>query len=187
MIKTLSSEQRLVGAAALVALPTLHLLFRHAGLRAVRLVLRGGTPPSVGSTVDPVDLGRRLAVPVHDVATAMKLGDRSCLSRASFLWWLLRRRGIAATVVIGSRASDAGLEAHAWVEVDGHPVDDTADVTRLLFDGFAAKFVHVLGDDAPEFLDEWRRVEPAFFTHNFYVARMEGKAVEKKPSASSGV
>jgi len=127
-LRTLDGEQRLVGLAALVAIPILHMLFRYAGLRAVRLVLREGPAPSVGSTVDAVDLGRHLAVPVYGAATMMKLGDRSCLSRAWFLWWLLRRRRIAAIVVIGSRASEAGLEAHAWVEIDGHPVDDTADV-----------------------------------------------------------
>src|SRR6188768_2020816 len=72
-LKTLDGEQRLVGFAALVAVPALHMLFRHAGLRAVRLVLRGGSAPSGGSSVNTIDLGRHLAVPVYSVATVMRL------------------------------------------------------------------------------------------------------------------
>ncbi len=45
------------------------------------------------------------------------------------LWFLLRRRGVDAELVVGTLApTDDDLPAHAWVEVDGVPVNDDSDV-----------------------------------------------------------
>jgi hypothetical protein len=45
------------------------------------------------------------------------------------LWFLLRRKGIDADLVIGAASSEGSLAAHAWVEVDGVPVNDSPDVS----------------------------------------------------------
>jgi hypothetical protein len=42
----------------------------------------------------------------------------NCLEQSLVLWWLLRRRGIAAELRIGARKEFERFEAHAWVEVD---------------------------------------------------------------------
>lgn len=54
----------------------------------------------------------------------------TCLSRSLALQWLLRRRGIDGVLRIGVRKDGGLLDAHAWVEVDGLPVNDLADVAR---------------------------------------------------------
>ena len=51
-----------------------------------------------------------------------------CLERSLALWWMLGRRGLEADLRIGVRRADAGLEAHAWVELLGHQINDGADV-----------------------------------------------------------
>jgi hypothetical protein len=43
-----------------------------------------------------------------------------CLQRAFVATRMLRRRGIAATLIIGSQPTP--IRSHAWVEVDGVPV-----------------------------------------------------------------
>jgi hypothetical protein len=43
----------------------------------------------------------------------------NCLEQSLVLWWLLRRRGIAADLQIGARKSGQRFEAHAWVEFCG--------------------------------------------------------------------
>jgi Transglutaminase-like superfamily len=43
----------------------------------------------------------------------------NCLEQSLVLWWLLRRRGIAADLQIGARKSEQRFEAHAWVEFCG--------------------------------------------------------------------
>ena len=45
-----------------------------------------------------------------------------CLQRSSVVTWMLRRRGVAAELVIGYRPLP--VDSHAWVEVDGEVVND---------------------------------------------------------------
>jgi hypothetical protein len=52
----------------------------------------------------------------------------SCLERSIVLWWLLRRRGLAAGLHIGARKQEGQLEAHAWVECMGVVLNDTDEV-----------------------------------------------------------
>ena len=52
----------------------------------------------------------------------------NCLRQALVLWYLLRRKGIAADLKIGVRKGSSGaLEAHAWVESGGRAVSDPGD------------------------------------------------------------
>lgn len=67
----------------------------------------------------------------------------ACLERSVALWWLLRRRRIPAELKIGVRKSpsDQELDAHAWVELGGRPIDDRDDVHQryAAFDGPASQ------------------------------------------------
>lgn len=61
---------------------------------------------------------------IGDVVTAVNRAGRyvpgaTCLSRSLALAWLLRRRGVDASVCIGARQDLGRFEAHAWVEVAG--------------------------------------------------------------------
>ena len=51
--------------------------------------------------------------------------DTRCLMRSLVMTRLLARRGVDTTLVLAVRTSDEFL-AHAWVEVDGHPVLEPA-------------------------------------------------------------
>lgn len=50
-----------------------------------------------------------------------------CLPRALLLSALLRRRRMSAALCLGARA-DGAFDAHAWVEIDGRPVNEAADL-----------------------------------------------------------
>ena len=52
----------------------------------------------------------------------------TCLSRSLLLGWLLHRRGVASDLRIGVRLTQGKLDAHAWVECEGVPVNDSPDV-----------------------------------------------------------
>ena len=52
----------------------------------------------------------------------------TCLTRSLLLSWLLHRRGVASDLRIGVRLTRGTLEAHAWVECEGVPVNDRPDV-----------------------------------------------------------
>lgn len=52
----------------------------------------------------------------------------TCLTRSCCLVWLLGRHGVAAELRIGVSRAGGAFAAHAWVEYQGVPVNDTADV-----------------------------------------------------------
>lgn len=51
----------------------------------------------------------------------------TCLSRSLLLAWMLRRRGHPAELRIGVRVAGDSLQAHAWVECGGVPVNETRE------------------------------------------------------------
>ena len=56
------------------------------------------------------------------------LGPASCLTRSLLLRWLLRRYGTASDLRIGVCFQEGVFAAHAWVEKDGIPVNDSPEV-----------------------------------------------------------
>lgn len=52
----------------------------------------------------------------------------TCLTRSLLLGWLLQRRGVPSDLRIGVRLKEGTLDAHAWVECDGVPVNDRPNV-----------------------------------------------------------
>ncbi len=55
--------------------------------------------------------------------------NSSCLRQSLLVWWLLRRRGLLAKLCIGV-SKHQGFSAHAWVELDGYPINDNADISK---------------------------------------------------------
>lgn len=52
----------------------------------------------------------------------------ACLSRSLTLWLMLRIQGIESELYLGVRRGADELDAHAWVEHLGRPLNDTVDV-----------------------------------------------------------
>jgi transglutaminase superfamily protein len=70
----------------------------------------------------------RLAAIVNAAAHRLPV-PCSCLTRSLALDWMLQHRGVESELRIGVRFVEGRLEAHAWIEVDGRPLNDSADVT----------------------------------------------------------
>jgi hypothetical protein len=54
----------------------------------------------------------------------------NCLTRSVYLQWLLQRRGVKSDLRLGVQLHDGQLRAHAWVEANGHPLNDSDDVAE---------------------------------------------------------
>ena len=83
----------------------------------------------------PAGSGLPLTLPVvKALGEAVNIAARhspfpaTCLSRSLLLGWQLHRRGVASDLRIGVRLTQGELDAHAWVECDGVPVNDSPDV-----------------------------------------------------------
>ena len=111
-----------------VVLPVVHVLLRtqrmsYQSVRRRLANLSGEPPIGAGSPAE----GRVVAEGVFLGARVWRLHGTSCLARALLTWWLCRRRGIDADLRFGMSATGE-RHGHAWVEVAGEPIDDTADV-----------------------------------------------------------
>jgi hypothetical protein len=94
-----------------------------AGLgRAAQLATVIGGPERHPATVtDPTRVSRT----VNAVANHLPIKAK-CLPRSLTTWTMLRRRGVAATVRLGVRV-DRVADAHAWIEIDGQPLNEFID------------------------------------------------------------
>jgi hypothetical protein len=128
----LSARQQRAMLLAWLALPVCHLALRRWGLARVQAwVLTRPLRPTTstghaGLTRDDLE-GLGYAV---NRAAKFPLRERACLRRSLVLLWVLRRHGIEAQLCIGVRFLEGALDAHAWVEWQGHPINDRADVAQ---------------------------------------------------------
>ena len=126
----LTPAGRAIILRSLLLLPMVAVVLRARGMaRTTALLGRLGRR----AKRDPGALApQEVARLVH--ATASILGAR-CLPRSLVLWHFLRHRGMSAEIRLGvSKLAYGNLSAHAWVELDGLPLNDGADV----FERYAA-------------------------------------------------
>jgi Transglutaminase-like superfamily len=50
----------------------------------------------------------------------------NCLDRSLAAYWMLRRAGAPATLVLGAKHEHGALAGHAWVEIGDAPLDPSA-------------------------------------------------------------
>lgn len=81
-----------------------------------RTLAASAAGPDLARASAPIDTAR--IAWIVSVVCGRLLGQ-TCLVNAFVLAALLRRRGVAASVVIGARHGTEGFAAHAWVRSDG--------------------------------------------------------------------
>ena len=64
-----------------------------------------------------------------NIAARHSLFPATCLTRSLLLGWLLRRRCVTSELRIGVRLTQGVLDAHAWVECESVPVNDSPNVS----------------------------------------------------------
>jgi len=125
-IGSFSASQWRVVFAAVALLPAVQMSLRFRGFKRTAAQL------ATCSQRSALPAGPDTARPIADAVTLVagrRLVGAPCLARSLVVWFLLRRRGIDAVLVIGAGATNDGvLPAHAWVEVDDVPVNDLSDV-----------------------------------------------------------
>ena len=131
--RALSWPERRVLVQAALLLPLVWAALRVFGLARVHARL-GATeaPNSPSPAADPARIGTLV-----NAAAGLPLVPATCLTRSLLLDWLLRRRGVPSELRIGVRREGSALDAHAWVECEGRPVNDAPDVGARFaaFDG----------------------------------------------------
>ena len=127
----------------LVALPLLAAAMKLCGFRRSYSTLRWASAGRVQRAARRHDAtstprsteGQR--VPHHVAALVVHVNrhvlpyQSKCLLESTALWYLLRRRGYPAELLLGARTLLGPFEAHAWVELEGEVLNDSADVRNI--------------------------------------------------------
>jgi transglutaminase superfamily protein len=125
-------------AEAMVFPLFLPLSFRFAGVQKTQAWLRnwaeGNCLQPIGAEANAVTSSALRTQLIVKRTTGL---GGSCLVRSLSLWVILRRRGVHASLRIGMRRSGEKVEGHAWLEIDGIPVNEKQAVIRTytVFDG----------------------------------------------------
>lgn len=121
----LSAREQKTLMVSLVLLPLFWLGLRLAGLQRFQAWLdRSPIAPRAPLTQTEAAV---LGVAVNRAANHV-FGPTTCLTRSLLLRWLLRRHGTPSDLRIGVRFEEGVLAAHAWVELDGIPVNDRPEL-----------------------------------------------------------
>ena len=127
----LSWSQHWTLLQAMVLLPATALGVHLVGFRGAQSALSRLLPAKSDSNGTPAHDGETSSV--HDLARIVRIASQygpyraNCLPTSLSLWWLLGRRGIASALRLGVRKESGQLEAHAWIELQGVPVNESHD------------------------------------------------------------
>jgi hypothetical protein len=127
-ISTLNGAQWWVVATSVVLLPPIQVMLKTRGLKRTALLLAEHSDRSLRRNDQSLAVSTAEAVAL---VAGRKVVGALCLGRSLLLWFLLRRRGMDAVLVVGSMSAvDDEWMAHAWVELDDRPVNDAPDVAE---------------------------------------------------------
>jgi hypothetical protein len=127
--RRLNASERSIAIEAAVGLLATRLGLRLIGFRRWERVLAVFAPPTNATAFAPGASERESVVWITRMEAAAArnvLFHPTCLEQSLVLWWLLRRRGVAAGLRIGARKDSDRFEAHAWVEYDSQVLNDAS-------------------------------------------------------------
>lgn len=126
----LSSGSRKLFLQAWLALAGIDLGLRLISLPRLQSLLDGPLLFATDPVEQPDDYISRAARMV-DLAARHHFGPKACLSRALALLWMLKRKGISASLRIGVRKVGDTLKAHAWLQNDDLSIEKSSDIINL--------------------------------------------------------
>lgn len=119
--RSLDAAERWQLAKLAIALPLWDIALRLFGYGRLRTAIERNTPAAGSQTATRphVEAGEHLAKLAAMAGNSIPLFNTSCLRQALFVYWRLRRGGLAPELLIGILPQAGQLNAHAWVELDG--------------------------------------------------------------------
>lgn len=123
-------DRKLILLAALI-LPSTEIGLRLFGFRRWKELIEKFSLPAVLPQPVPLNLQREKALRAVCALRSAELHgltSPNCLERSMTLWWILRRDSVEGELRIGARKEGGRFEAHAWVELGGEVLNDSAEV-----------------------------------------------------------
>jgi Transglutaminase-like superfamily len=124
-------DERALILRAMVLLPLTEFGLRWFGFRRWKELIEEFSLSARGLRVLPLALQQEMAGRAVGAMRSVELHGPvtpNCLERSMTLWWILRREGVEGELHIGARKEDGAFKAHAWVELGGEILNDSANV-----------------------------------------------------------
>ena len=137
--------QRVFGRAAIL-LPWVQLSLRLRGFKTTKALLQAKLRPGpVASNRDPAE-SVHMVTRMVGAAAHYGMARPNCLEQSLVLWYLLQSEGVTAPLRIGVRKLQQKLEAHAWVEFAGAPLNQ-GEWTSPRYAAFESEFSDLPGEN----------------------------------------
>ena len=126
-------ERRMLVQIVLL-LPTIGVALSLLGFRKTSSLLRRSS--LIPATTSPRVVGNGPKPSPHriarlvDIAARHGIGRATCLRQSLLLYWLLKKNGFDAELIVGARKEGSSLVAHSWVEIDAVPLNEREGVAR---------------------------------------------------------
>ena len=130
--RALPGDERRLLVQLAVLLPVIGGALRWFGLRRTYRLLGGAERPAASDTdgaEDSQTTAQRL-VRLASIASRHGPYGATCLPQSLTVWWLLRRRGLAAELRIGVGKAEEHVRAHAWVELAGRAINNPPSIAE---------------------------------------------------------
>jgi hypothetical protein len=127
--RTLSAADWQLFAQAWWLLLVIDLGLRALPFKTVQARLAEYAAPPSAPAADPPGIIQQ-SVTAVERAARNHFYQMTCLRRALTLQVLLARRGVAAELRIGVKKIDGALQAHAWLEFRGEPINEAEAIEK---------------------------------------------------------
>jgi hypothetical protein len=125
-LRAMPARERFQLSWMAATLPLVHGALRVFGYARTRAWLERHSQHPAPRVATPTDLeSAHSAARIAAIAGRRGLVTATCLRQALLVYWLLRRRGLQPELRIGVRRQADAFDAHAWVELDGHPLQQS--------------------------------------------------------------
>jgi len=115
----LSPDELAILAQAAICMPIVRLALRFISVARLNAMATRSRRQLFRVDAKPKDLARLVSIAAdHGIYRAR------CLEKSLVLRWLLARRGIDGQVVFGTCKAEDAMQAHAWIEVNGVPLNE---------------------------------------------------------------
>ena len=115
----LSPDELAILAQAAICMPIVRLALRFISVARLNAMATRSRRQLSRIVAKPEDIARLVSIAAdHGIYRAR------CLEKSLVLRWLLARRGIDGQVVFGTCKAEDAMQAHAWIEVNGVPLNE---------------------------------------------------------------
>lgn len=125
----LSGAEKITFMVALCGLPGVYLNLRLFGFKNYLTRLQHIPLAAIPPGIETASVPARISYLVNGAARLL-FRREACLERSLLLWTLLRRRGIESELKIGVATEESTMRAHAWVEIDGEPINEQPQISE---------------------------------------------------------